>query len=764
MEQVLALPGLDAPAEIRVDRWGIPHLRAASTDDLWFLQGFNAARDRLWQLDLWRKRGLGLLSAELGPGYLAQDRAARLFLYRSDMEAEWAAYGPDSRAICARFVAGLNAYVALCEQDPARLPPEFALAGMHPAQWEVEDLVRIRTHGLVRNALQEVARARVLSSAGAAAETLRKPANPPHAFAAAEGLDLASIPLAVLDVFRLATAPVAITPERLRATLAEAAAWSKVTELGEVLRDAEWQGSNNWVVHGSRTETGRPVLANDPHRAHAVPPLRYLVHLTAPGFDAVGAGEPHMPGISLGHNGTIAFGLTIFGADQEDIYVYDTHPEDPDLYRYAEGWERMRRVEETIGVRGEAEQAATLRFTRHGPVLFEDRAARRAYALRSAWAEPGSAPYFASLAAMRARSLPEYRAAIRGWGTPSVNQVYADTSGTIAWLPVGFMPRRPNWDGMLPVPGDGRFEWDGTIGPETLPCLVNPPQGFVATANEMNLPQDWDHARHGVGFDWTESARAQRIQEVMRSEAQHSVSAACALQTDVVSVPARRIAALAARLDTPAAVLFQGWDGALRGNSAAAALFEMWFARHLKPALYDRVAGGTAACALMPPGDSDAILAALEAPPAWLPDRDALLRATLEAAWAECAARLGPDPASWRWDRLHHGYFEHPLSRVTSRFDVGPLPVGGSAQSPMHTGYRGDWRAILGASVRMVVDVGAWDDSRCINAPGQSGDPRSPHYADLAERWARGEYVPMLYSREAVDAATTFRIRLEPAR
>jgi penicillin amidase len=756
-DETLRIAGLAQPAEIRLDRWGIPHLRAGSTDDLWFVQGFNAARDRLWQLDIWRKRGLGLLAEELGPGYLAQDRAARLFLYRGDMDAEWAAYGSDSRAIAARFVAGLNAYIALCEAEPTRLPPEFAMLGMRPARWDVEDIVRIRTHGLIRNALQEVVRARVLAEAGPAAEDLRKPANPPHAFIPA--LDLADIPLAVLDIFKLATAPVGINEDRLRATLAEAPAWAKVTELGEVLRDAEWQGSNNWVIHGSRTATGRPILANDPHRAHAVPPLRYIVHLTAPGFDAIGAGEPHMPGISLGHNCSIAFGLTIFGADQEDIYVYETHPDDPDLYRYGEAWERMRGVEDSIRVRGEAPQSAALRFTRHGPVLHQH--GNRAYALRSAWTEPGAAPYFASLSSMRARDLPSFRSAMRGWGTPSLNQIYADVNGTIAWMPVGHIPRRPNWDGMLPVPGDGRFEWDGVIGQDTLPCIVNPPQGWFATANEMNLPADWDHVRNAVGFDWTEGARSQRIREVLAESLPHRVADSCALQTDVTSVPARRIAALAAALQTPAGSMLRGWDGALRGESAAAALFETWFARHLKPALFRLAAGDSAR--LMPPGDSDAIVAALEKPPAWLPDRDALLRNTLDAAWQDCVARLGRDPASWRWDRIHHGFFEHPLGHRDTSFNIGPLPIGGSAQSPMHTGYRGDGRVILGASVRLVIDVGDWDNSRCINAPGQSGDPRSPHYADLAEQWAKGEYVPLLYSDAAVEAATIHRIRLDPA-
>ncbi|MFT8243380.1 penicillin acylase family protein [Roseomonas sp. BN140053] len=772
--ETIRLAGLQEPAEIALDRWGIPHLRAGSEADLWFLQGFNAARDRLWQLDLWRKRGLGLLAADLGPGFLAQDRASRLFLFRGDMDAEWATYAPDARSICERFVAGINAFVALCEAEPDRLPPEFTALGTEPARWAAEDVVRIRSHGLTRNALSEVVRANLLAAGGSPElDLLRKNTSPPRVPIVPDGLDLAAVPMAVLDGFKLGMAGVTLTPERLRATLAEAEAWTGVNELGEVIRDADWQGSNNWVVHGSRTETGRPILANDPHRAHAVPALRYLVHLSAPGFDAIGAGEPQIPGISIGHNGTAAFGLTIFPADQEDLCVYETAEGDPDSYRYGEGWERIHRIEETVAVRGEADQTVTLAFTRHGPVLLEDPAHRRAFALRTVWLEVGTAPYLASLSAMRATDLDAFRAALRGWGAPSVNQVYADTSGTVAWMPAGNLPRRRNFDGMLPVPGDGRYEWEGRIGPDELPCRVDPPEGYLATANEQNLPPDWDHAHAAVGFEWSETARITRIRDVLREDDRHSVAASCALQADVVSVPARRLARLAEALPEPgeaaaAIALLRGWDGRLDAGSAAAALAEIWWSKYLKPALFARAAGRPLLARLLPPGDSDSILAVLEQPPAWLGERrDALLRDTLAAAWHDAAKRLGPDPAAWQWGALHHGFFEHALHPVlppgdAARFDIGPLPTGGSSQTPMHAGYRGDWRVTHGASVRLVMDVGAWDNSRCINAPGQSGDPRSPHYADLAEAWSRGEFVPLLFTREAVDAATARRIRLEP--
>ncbi|GJD65726.1 penicillin acylase family protein [Methylobacterium frigidaeris] len=777
-QDVIAIAGLTRPAKIRIDPWGICHLRAESLDDLFFLQGFNAARDRLWQIDLWRKRGLGRLAADFGPGYLAQDRASRAFLYRGDMAAEWTSYAPDARAIVEAFTRGINAYVALTRREPERLPDEFRLFGTEPALWAPEDVVRIRSHGLTRNALSEILRANVASRYGDATDLLRKNLEPRVTPGNPGGLDLSQIPVAALDLFKLGTAGVLFTKERLAASLADAEAWTRVTDLGEVVRDAAWEGSNNWAVAGTRTATGRPILAGDPHRAHAVPSLRYLVHLSAPGFDAIGAGEPAVPGLCMGHNGEAAFAITIFGADQEDLYVYETKPGDPDRYRYEGEWVPMTIVEETVAVKGAPDQALRLRFTRHGPVIHADPAGNRAIALRSVWFEPGSAAYLASLSTMRARTLPEYRAAAKRWGAPSLNHVYADTGGTIAWFPAGYTPNRPNWDGLLPVPGDGRFEWAGFHDLDAMPRLENPPEGFVASANEANMPADWPHAERQVGYEWLEGSRARRIRAVLSGAAGHAIADSAALQTDVVSMPARRLSPLLERLPGsgpagPGRALLLSWDGRLTIDSGAGLLSELWWTRHLKPALFALLIDDPAVRTLMLPGDVEGILQALEAPDSRFGDdpvaaRDGLLAETLAAAFAEASARYGGDPARWRWGDLHHGFFEHAASPAAdadlrSTLDVGPLEKPGSASTVMHAAYRSaDFRVTNGASVRFVIDVGDWDNSVCINAPGQSGDPRSPHYRDLAPLWARGDYVPMLYSRGAVDAASVVTIRLVP--
>lgn len=771
----LVIPGLNAPVTILLDRWGIPHIRAGTLMDLFFAQGFNAARDRLWQLDLWRKRGLGLLAADFGPGYLEQDRAARLFLYRGDMAAEWAAYAPDAQDICSAFVRGINAYIDLVGREPDRLPVEFTDLGTRPAKWQAEDVVRIRSHALMRNAISEVTRANVMASAGPEADLLRQNLNPPKAPDLPAGLDIGSIPMAVLDTFKLALVPVHFSGDRLAAVLDQAGDWRKITPLGEVVRETNGQGSNNWVIAGSLTETGRPILANDPHRAHAVPSLRYIVHLTCPEFDGIGAGEPVVPGIMAGHNGTIGFGLTLFfGPDEEDVYVYETHPDDPDLYRYQDGWEPMRVVEETAAVKGAPDQVVRLKFTRHGPVVHEDPAARRAYAVRSVWFEPGAAAYFVSISSMRRKNHADFAADMQRWAVPAVNQVYADTAGNIAWIAAGYSPIRPNWDGLLPVPGDGRYEWQGFHSAGDLPHALNPDSGFIATANEQNVPPDWSLPAAKIGHEWIESSRASRIAEAFAQTPVHSVATSCALQADIVSIPARRLSALlgplssAESLTQAALSLLQGWNGELAPESAAAALSEVWWSKHLRPAVFAVRVADTAVRALMGLGDVDAILARLEQPEGFFSSaaaRDALMLRTLSAAYAECVARMGEDPGLWAWGRLHHGYFEHALAGVTGSDarNIGPLPMGGSESTPMNAQYRyGDFRVVLGASFRMVLDVGDWDNSRCINAPGQSGDVRSPHYADLAETWSKGAFVPLLYSEAAVDAAAVRRITLRP--
>jgi penicillin amidase len=765
--------GLSADVEILVDRWGVPHIYAQDLQDAFFAQGWNAARDRLWQLDLWKRRGDGTLAEAFGPAFVEKDRAARLFLYRGEMRPEWRAYGPDTERVVGAFVEGINAWIRLTRREPRLLPVEFGILDYEPAFWTPETVVRIRSHGLLWNASREDSRARFLRDHGREALALREWLEPPHELVVPDGLDLESLPDGILAVYDLARSGVAFARDpggELRLAAAPRAP-------GALPRSA----SNNWAVAGSRTASGRPILANDPHRALSVPSLRYLVHLSAPGLDAIGAGEPALPGISIGHNGRIAFGLTIFFIDQEDLYVYETHPERPDAIRHRDRWEEMRIVEERIPVRGGGEVPVRLAYTRHGPVIHRDPRRHLAVALRAAWLEPGMAPYLGGLELMRARDWDAFLAAMRRWGLPPENLVYADVEGRIGWKPGGLAPIRRGWDGLLPVPGDGRYEWAGFLDAEALPVEVDPARGWIATANQMNLPPGHPRA---PGFEWIQPYRYQRIREVLEGASRVTLDDMQRLQLDVRSVPARRVLPLLEALDpsrpdlSGGLALLRGWDGSLDADSPAAALFEIWFQRHLAPAvvaawsddpdtrealrdeddLYDVFEGGSVEAWLSRLGDAE------EWPPG---ARDAALASSLAAAWEEVRRLLGDDPATWRWGRLHRAHLRHPLSELLdeagrAELDVGPAPRGGSGATVNSTGYTlGDFVQRWGASFRMVLDVGDWDRSLAMNSPGQSGDPRSPHYRDLFQAWARDGAFPLLYGRERIEAAAERRLVLQ---
>jgi penicillin amidase len=762
----LEVGGLEGPVEILTDRWGVPHIYASNLEDAFLAQGFQAARDRLWQIDLWRKRGLGEMAKDLGPAHVEQDRWARAFLFRGDMAREWAAYGPDAQRVAQRFVEGVNAFVALTRAEPARLPVEFRLLGYQPAPWSAADVVRIRHHGLTLNFTSEVERAAAYCQGGPhgeKADWLRRELSPPVRPVRPAGLDVCAVPATELKrAYALATA---------RPRFARDGSVGAETDAG----DGTAYGSNNWTIAPSLTATGRPLLANDPHRAHSAPSLRYIIHLVAPGLNVIGAGEPFLPGISIGHNGTVAFGLTRFYIDQEDLYVYELAAAAADEYRYQGGVERMTVVPDTIEVKGEAPRAVSLKFTRHGPVLHVDAERRRAFALRAAWLEPGMAPYFGSIDYMRARDWEQFRAAMDRWGAPGENQVYADTSGNIGWIPGGLNPIRPTWDGLLPVPGDGRYEWAGFQRRDYLPSEFNPARGYVVTANENNIPPDQPAFGKGVGYEWSDPARSRRLQALFAAKDRFTLEDSQRMQTDIVSTQAQRVVRLTQglRSDDPrvaaALQLLRGWDGTLARDSAPAAIFEVWFGKHLRPAVL-RAALGEAAAKLARRGDASRVTLLLEEPAPLLTtrQRDAILLASLAGALDELATRLGRDMGRWTWGALHQAAFEHPLRDIVDAgtrgtLDVGRWPLGGSATTPMAAGYRAsDFTLTSGASFRMVLDVGAWDDSRAINTPGQSGDPASPHYRDLAPLWAEGSYFPLLYTRAAIEQVTESRLVLRP--
>ncbi len=727
-----AVPGVAAPVEIIVDRAGIPHIFAASAHDAFFAQGWQVARDRLWQIDLWRKRGLGRLAASFGPGFVAQDRASRLLLYRGDMAAEWAAYAPEAKEWTTAFVAGINAYIAATAAGTAPLPQEFSATASQPERWDVDDVVRIRSNGLTRNVDAEVARARALCGNDGQYDQVRQPLTPAHVLHRPKGLDVCSIPADVLADYDLGTASVRFDSK----------------QLVERLDPERQEGSNNWVVAPARSTTGRPILANDPHREHQLPSLRYLVHLDAPGLQLAGAGEPALPGISFGHNGRVAWGLTIFNADQQDLVVNPAGA-------------ATTRVTERIEVKGEAPRDVVLEFTTDGPIIHRDAASGRSFALRATWALPGAAAYFQATRLFKAGNWQDFLTARQAWGAPNLNLVFASPNGDIGWAPGGAVPDRAAGDGLLPVPAGKAYRWRGLQDAALLPQKFNPAAGWVATANEMNLPAGFPFT---VGYEWTDRSRIDRISEVLAAKPQFGITDAMALQTDVTSPLARSAVALLAGLqgrtddERAGLALLAGWDARETADSAAAALYEIWASRHLpRVAVANMVPpdvranwGAVSAASVVP-------LLAAPSPLLGKPQdgvAQAILLESLGAAVAEARTLLGADMADWRWGRIHRALFR-PALGITGRDaerSVGPLPLGGSGSTPMAASYRrGSFDLSAGASVRLVVDVGAWDNTMVVNSPGQSGDPASPHYRDLFVRWQAGQYVPFRFSRAMVE-------------
>ncbi|MEN5278977.1 penicillin acylase family protein [Brucella sp. TWI432] len=761
--------GLLNDVTINVDQWGVAHIRAENLHDLFFAQGFNAARDRLWQIDTARKRGLGLLARDFGPGYLEQDRAARLLLYRGDMAPEWKAYGPDSEQICSAFAEGINAYIDACEAGERSLAPEFSLLGHKPDHWRAEDVVRVRTHSLTRNASSELLRSKVMAKAGielgAKLDQLRKELSHGVVPKPVEGFDPNIMTDRVLRDFQLAVSPATFSKERLAATLDEASLWTIVSASGDIARASFEEGSNNWAIAAEKTTTGRPILALDPHRTHGLPSIRYVVHLTMPGLDVIGAGEPMVPGISLGHNGTAAFGLTIFGADQEDIYVYQTDENDPDQYVYQGGWEKVTTITENIPVKGYPDQIVELKFTRHGPVLYEDKANNRAFGLRTVWMDAGMAPYMASLSVMRAKTYAEYASALDGWGCPSVNHIYADTTNAIAWKPSGATPVRENWDGLLPVPGDGRYEWKGYLAPQSGPVEVNPQRGFIATANAMNVPDVWTANNPAIGFEWLDSSRHDTLHWELSRDAPISLEDCARLQASTFSPIAarvlKRLKALFQNNDDQTWLLLRDWDANLSVISAPAALFEVWFSKYLGPLIAKAEGAAPEVIPLLMPFDAPSIVAWLEnANPT--NEHMIIIQQSLADAWAECVSLMGADATQWAWGDIHKLELRHPLQALTDEdWSLKPIPLGGSSSTLNYATYRlHDFSVVAGPSVRMIIDVGEWDNSLFVNNPGQSGTPGSRQYQDLVENWRLGLMVPLLYSKEAVDKVTTEQIIL----
>jgi penicillin amidase len=742
------VPGLTATVEVIRDRWGIPHIYAENQPDLFFAQGFVAAQDRLFQMDLWRRIAIGETAELLGEAGLEADRFARLVRYRGDMEAEWTSYSPDTQQITTSFVAGINAYIDFISD---KLPIEFELLKCRPKKWQPEDCLG-RMSGIVmsRNFRNELQRAKLIAEVGIEEARRLAPTDPPFDYEAPDGVDLSSIdPQAILAALDQATGPLPFSPD---------------------------DGSNNWVVDGSSSASGKPLLASDPHRPSTMPSLRYMVHLNAPGWNVIGSGEPALPGVAIGHNDRIAWGFTIICTDQADFFIEETHPDDPTRYRVGDEWESMTIIREQVTVAGQSEPTETeLRFTRHGPVIHQDGDTNQAFALKWTGSEPGTAAYLPSLAIGRAGNWNEFHDAVARWKLPSENMLYADVDGHVGWVAAALTPVRENHKGLLPVNGaEGQHEWQRFLNVDELPQLFDPPDHIV-TANHNILPEGYEQT---IAYEWAPTYRNDRIHERLAEKSTFEIDDFASMHHDSTSIPGRKMAGLAAGMSFQEAELesirakFAEWDGHLSRESHCGPVYGYWldelltacFEQFVSADLLEFVAGQTGI---------PVILAALESPDErWFganptAARDELLRRTFASAVDQVKEALGDDVATWRWDRLHTVSFVHPLSSmgedIAAAFDRGPIGQSGDGLCPNATRYEEAFAQVSGASYRQLFDLADWDKGLATSAPGQSGQPGSPHYDDLLPLWKNDEYFPLVFSREAVEREAKHHLRLKPA-
>jgi len=470
--------------------------------------------------------------------------------------------------------------------------------------------------------------------------------------------------------------------------------------------------------------------------------------------------------VSIGHNERIAFGLTIVGMDQQDVYVEKVKA-CPPVYRcyYHNGkWERLTTIFDTIQVRGDQPRIVRLEFTHHGPIVSRDTVRERAIAIRMVAQEPGTAAYLASLQLGRAKNWQDFQSAMARWRMPSENMIYADVDGNIGWIAAGLMPRR-SWSGLLPIPGDGRFEWSGFVPVAELPQAYNPPSGFIATANNNILPPGY---KTPISYDWSSAYRVSRIKEVLASRNDFTVADFQALQHDDFSVLARNIVpkliAAARRLgknDSHAVQMLATWDYHMKRDAAAPLLFEAWAPVVARRANAARLPAQAAEVIGNRP-DYEELERFLDAPAGAVSAamRDSLLVGSLAEATTEITRRVGSDTTQWRWGSMHVAELRHPLART---FDLPPVSRAGDANTVFATGGA-NYRQTAGASYREVIDLGNFDNSMAINVPGQSAQPGSEYYDDLLPLWGSDKYFPLVFSRARVEAETKHVLRLEPSR
>ncbi len=771
-KEKIKVDGLKQSVEVYRDKWGINHIYAQNQHDLFFSQGYTAARDRLFQFEIWRRQATGSVAEILGPDEIKRDIGTRLFMYRGDINKELNHYHPQGKEIIEAYVEGVNKYISDILKTPEKLPLPFKMLDIIPEKWTPEVVIS-RHQGLLGNIEDELEIGRTVALIG---EKKVKdlmwfhPKNPEIKLD--PKIDRSLLFEDLLGLYNSYRNPVEFKQEHLIEKYRNKKAVSFINRFNDLSSKSLDIGSNNWVLSGKKTIDGNTYMANDPHRTIAVPSLRYMAHLVAPGWNVIGGGEPEIPGISIGHNEYGAWGLTVFRTDGEDLYQYDLNPKNPLQYMHNGKWKDIKIIKETLSVNGEPDREIELHYTHHGPITYLDKKALKAYAVRCAWLEPGGSPYLASLRMDQAKNWQEFREACSYSNIPGENMIWADIKGNIGWQAVGIAPIRKNFSGLVPVLGNGKYEWSGYLPIVEKPNSFNPKKGFIATANQNLTPSDyknWD----AIGFTWSDPYRGDRVNEFLVSSDSLTMGDMKKLQVDVTSLPAKSLVPYLEKVsfndfENKQKLKLLDWDFRLTPNSVEAAIYVAWENEIMSHA-FDRFVPDKAK-SIFTSLQLKTVIDWIESPGNMFlnaKQRDLFVKKTFISAIADLKKRLGEDTKNWMYGQKNnkHSYMVHALGEVSGKkfsekLNLGPLPRGGNSYTPGSTGS--DYRQSSGGSFRMIVNTGDWDNSIGTNAPGQSGNPDSPFYGNLFKDWSEDKYFPVYFSKEKIESATYNKTILSP--
>ena len=734
-------------------------MRAGSLADAFFAQGFVHAQDRLWHMEYDRRRAEGRWAELAGAGAVSQDVMARRLGLARSARVDYEGAGPEARAMLDAYAAGVNAFL-----DTTRVwPVEFQLLDARPERWAPWDslaVFKIR-HVEMGPWQMKLWRARLVRRLGPQLAAYLCPGTPPA-------------PMLILPPGAEYRGPALDALEALGRSdvvLASLPAW-----VG---------GSNNWALAGARTASGRPLVAGDPHRPLDTPNCYYQNHLACHDFDAIGLSFPGVPGFPhFGHNRHVAWCVTHAMADYQDVFVERFDPTDPTRYEFRGEWRRAEGRHETVEVRGGSPVDVAIIVTHHGPIVLGDPVSGHAVTLRYTATAELNRTFDALVPMLRAASAADLEAAMRPWVDPGNNLVFADVHGTIGYRTRGVVPVRARANAWLPVPGwDGAHEWHGAIPFEAMPALRDPTTGWIATANSRIADGDYPHY---LGLDYAPDFRTRRLVARLQDLEGATVADMAAIHADRVSIPARALVDLASRIEPfdagsrAALAILREWNGNMDGDSAAATIYAAFRARLVRDVLGPLLGPLAADAFARAPGAPTTHVARLRGRlTEWIRHDDRTLLAAgddwgsamaraLAAAIATLREALGPDPASWAWDRVHVARPRHPLSAVfpaaADLLDPPATPVGGDGDTVQAADFlpAAGFELTLTSVARYVFDLGDWERSAWIVPLGVSGHPGSPHHADQATDWAAVRLRPMRYDWARVAAEAESQQRLEP--